>query len=65
MKANHDVEILYLLPCPFCEGIPHLVTNHTGWPVAQCDECGAQGPCTEVDKLKAIAAWNVRPAEGR
>jgi Lar family restriction alleviation protein len=49
-----------LLSCPFCWGPAELTYNSEHWPVVQCDNCGAQGPCIELDKSKAIAAWNDR-----
>ena len=50
-----------LLPCPFCGSSAISVERGLDvWPVAMCDDCGALGPCIELDREKANALWNAR-----
>ena len=52
-----------LLACPFC-GSDHVYTSPPSlgrserWSV-QCDDCGAEGPCSKTEHL-AEASWNDR-----
>jgi Lar family restriction alleviation protein len=50
-----------LKPCPFCGSADVVMTeNDLGWPVGQCDDCGAAGPCIRANKNKARSEWNRR-----
>lgn len=50
-----------LLPCPFC-GKADVGFGRTGqkWQTVACNECGAEGPCTEIDRDLIIEKWNTR-----
>jgi Lar family restriction alleviation protein len=50
-----------LLPCPFC-GETDVGFGHTGqkWQTVACNECGAEGPCTEIDRDLIVQKWNAR-----
>ncbi len=50
-----------LLCCPFC-GESNVGFGRTGqkWQTVSCDECGAEGPCTEINRDLIIAKWNTR-----
>jgi Lar family restriction alleviation protein len=52
-----------LNPCPFC-GDPDLEfhPNIHGWKIVQCCNCGACGPCIELDDSKVKERWNERAA---
>lgn len=54
-----------LLPCPFCGGAD-VGFGRTGqkWQTVSCNECGAEGPCTEIDRDLIIQKWNTRAAVG-
>lgn len=47
-----------LLPCPFCNGEPHMHNAMGEWWV-HCISCGA-GPAMSNTSADAIAAWNRR-----
>ena len=50
-----------LKPCPFCGGAELAeISDGNNWPVVRCDDCGALGPCTELDRTQATALWNHR-----
>jgi Lar family restriction alleviation protein len=55
------IDGIELVSCPFC-GYQSLSMENTKamWLAIQCDECGAQGPCIEVERVKAIHRWNYR-----
>lgn len=50
-----------LRPCPFC-GASAAAFRRTGqrWQTVACSECGAEGPCTEIDRDLIIQKWNTR-----
>jgi Lar family restriction alleviation protein len=50
-----------LLPCPFC-GETDVGFGRTGqkWQTVACNECGAEGPCTEIDRDLIVQKWNAR-----
>ena len=50
-----------LLGCPFC-GSSNVGFGRTGqrWQTVACNECGAEGPCTEIDRDLIIKKWNTR-----
>lgn len=49
-------------PCPFCASADvSEERNHTGWPVVQCNDCGAIGPCCDDGRVEANFNWNRRP----
>jgi Lar family restriction alleviation protein len=53
-----------LKPCPFC-GEADVGFGRTGqkWQTVSCNECGAEGPCTEIDRDLIIAKWNTRSSD--
>ena len=53
-----------LKPCPFC-GEANVGFGRTGqkWQTVSCNECGAEGPCTEIDRDLIIAKWNARTSD--
>lgn len=50
-----------LLPCPFCNEF-NVGFGRTGqkWQAVACNECGAEGPCTEIDRDLIVKKWNTR-----
>ena len=50
-----------LLGCPFCSS-SDVGFGRTGqrWQTVACNECGAEGPCTEIDRDLIIQKWNTR-----
>jgi hypothetical protein len=59
MAPREDVEMIELLPCPFClKDKPKLLQHHTvSW--IQCTRCDAKGPASP-DFKRAIELWNTR-----
>lgn len=46
-----------LKPCPFCGSVDLTNNGH----FVECDDCGAQGPCTyPIPNEGIIEAWNRR-----
>jgi hypothetical protein len=47
--------------CPFCASRCVTKTiNHANWPIVQCDDCGACGPCIDSSDDRAVTRWNTR-----
>lgn len=57
------------VPCPFCGGTEFIQVHDVSEEQdgsschAQCDDCGAEGPCSD-SMLEAAQSWNKRPREG-
>jgi Lar family restriction alleviation protein len=52
-----------LLPCPFCgESQFTLQEDDAKFPQYRCENCGARGPCIDLDKRELRARWNRRAA---
>ena len=51
-----------LLPCPFCGDSDQEIRKIEHWPVVQCQNCGAIGPCIKLDETEAVGEWNRRAA---
>jgi len=56
-----DDRVREIAPCPFCASTNLTMTvDAQNWNVVQCDNCGASGPCIDLEGDAYINRWNER-----